>query len=91
MVGSAKNALSRYEDLAAALEHFNQETDCILKKLAYGLYEIPVFTEEFCGKLVEELANFEESGCPRGRPNSMNNSGSIFSTLYFLTQILTTK
>ncbi|XP_048467180.1 2-oxoglutarate and iron-dependent oxygenase domain-containing protein 2 isoform X5 [Rhincodon typus] len=42
---------------------------------AERVYSIPVFTEEFCGQLIGELENFEQSEMPKGRPNTMNNYG----------------
>ena len=40
-----------------------------------GIFSIPVFTKEFCSKLIEELKYFEASPLPKGRPNTMNNYG----------------
>lgn len=45
------------------------------------LYSFPVFTREFCDKLVEELENFEESSLPKGRPNTMNKHGCLLDEL----------
>lgn len=39
------------------------------------IYRLPVFTEQFCQALVDELENFEQSDMPKGRPNTMNNYG----------------
>ncbi|XP_030915385.1 2-oxoglutarate and iron-dependent oxygenase domain-containing protein 2, partial [Geospiza fortis] len=39
------------------------------------IYRLPVFTEQFCQALLEELENFEQSDMPKGRPNTMNNYG----------------
>ncbi|KAK3599067.1 hypothetical protein CHS0354_024393 [Potamilus streckersoni] len=40
-----------------------------------NVYAFPVFTDSFCRKLIEELAHFEESDCPKGRSNTMNHYG----------------
>ena len=40
-----------------------------------GVYMFPVFTQGFCGLLLEELENIEQSPCPKGRPNTMNQFG----------------
>lgn len=40
-----------------------------------GVYTFPVFTQRFCGLLLEELENIEQSICPKGRPNTMNQFG----------------
>ncbi|NWI14483.1 OGFD2 protein, partial [Crypturellus soui] len=42
---------------------------------------LPVFTEEFCQALVDELENFEQSDMPKGRPNTMNNYGVLLNEL----------
>lgn len=39
------------------------------------IYRLPVFTEQFCQALLDELENFEQSDMPKGRPNTMNNYG----------------
>lgn len=33
----------------------------------------------FCSKLIQEVENFEKSGLPVSRPNSMNNYGGTFT------------
>ncbi|XP_048467176.1 2-oxoglutarate and iron-dependent oxygenase domain-containing protein 2 isoform X1 [Rhincodon typus] len=50
---------------------------------AERVYSIPVFTEEFCGQLIGELENFEQSEMPKGRPNTMNNYGVLLNELGF--------
>uniref|UniRef100_A0A8C5LT68 2-oxoglutarate and iron dependent oxygenase domain containing 2 n=1 Tax=Leptobrachium leishanense TaxID=445787 RepID=A0A8C5LT68_9ANUR len=47
------------------------------------IYQLPVFTPEFCSYLVEELEHFERSDLPKGRPNSMNNYGILLNELGF--------
>ena len=40
------------------------------------VFSFPVFTEQFCKLLLEELDNFEQSEeIPKTRPNTMNNTG----------------
>ncbi|KAK3084811.1 hypothetical protein FSP39_019449 [Pinctada imbricata] len=46
-------------------------------------YSFPVFTTEFCEKLMAEISNFEESDCPKGRPNTMNHYGVLLNELGF--------
>lgn len=41
-----------------------------------GVYSFPLFTEDFCDRLLEEIFHFYESGLPARRPNSMNNYGA---------------
>lgn len=50
---------------------------------AARVYRFPVFTNEFCHKLIEELEHFEESDTPKGRPNTMNNYGILLNELGF--------
>ncbi|CAN8192634.1 unnamed protein product [Coccothraustes coccothraustes] len=45
------------------------------------IYRLPVFTEQFCQALLEELENFEQSDMPKGRPNTMNNYGVLLNEL----------
>jgi len=46
-----------------------------------GIFSFPVFTKEFCERLVMEVDNFQISDCPKGRPNSMNNYGTLFNEM----------
>ncbi|XP_074061585.1 2-oxoglutarate and iron-dependent oxygenase domain-containing protein 2 [Macrotis lagotis] len=45
------------------------------------IYRLPVFTQEFCQMLLQELENFEKSDMPKGRPNTMNNYGVLLHEL----------
>ena len=68
---------------------------------AANVFSLPVFTQEFCGKLMEELENFERANLPKGRPNTMNKGGvsgvisltailnASFGSCYFLSWGLT--
>uniref|UniRef100_T1IJU6 Fe2OG dioxygenase domain-containing protein n=1 Tax=Strigamia maritima TaxID=126957 RepID=T1IJU6_STRMM len=62
---------------------FNSRLKSLVRDACPGklLYYIPVFTAEFCGKLMEELINFEKAPCPKGRPNTMNNYGILINEL----------
>ena len=42
------------------------------KKLSDDIFTFPLFEEDLCDKLVEELNHFKDSGMPHSRPNSMN-------------------
>ncbi|XP_076346174.1 2-oxoglutarate and iron-dependent oxygenase domain-containing protein 2-like isoform X2 [Tachypleus tridentatus] len=53
-----------------------------------SIFMFPVFTEEFCTQFLEELANFEHSLLPRGRPNTMNNYGVLLNELGFYEDFL---
>ncbi|KAI6659957.1 2-oxoglutarate and iron-dependent oxygenase domain-containing protein 2 isoform X1 [Oopsacas minuta] len=56
----------------------------LIKKEAPGRsYSFPVFTNEFCKLLVEELEYFEASPMPKDRPNTMNNFGLLLSEVGF--------
>jgi len=40
------------------------------------VYQLPVFTREFCQQFLEEIKHFEaDDSLPKGRPNTMNNYG----------------
>ncbi|OWF42700.1 2-oxoglutarate and iron-dependent oxygenase domain-containing protein 2-like [Mizuhopecten yessoensis] len=47
------------------------------------VYSFPVFTKEFCQLFMEELEHFENSDCPKGRPNTMNKYGILLNELGF--------
>ena len=51
------------------------------RAVADGVYQLKVFTEEFCSRLCDELDCFSQSGLPAGRPNSMNNAGVLLDEL----------
>ncbi|XP_072456748.1 2-oxoglutarate and iron-dependent oxygenase domain-containing protein 2 isoform X2 [Notamacropus eugenii] len=45
------------------------------------IYRVPIFTQEFCRMLLQELEHFEQSDMPKGRPNTMNNHGVLLHEL----------
>ena len=51
------------------------------QQIERGVYALPLFSNEFCTLLCEELAHFKESGLPSGRPNSMNRYGQLLDEL----------
>uniref|UniRef100_A0A3P9LE92 2-oxoglutarate and iron-dependent oxygenase domain containing 2 n=1 Tax=Oryzias latipes TaxID=8090 RepID=A0A3P9LE92_ORYLA len=53
------------------------------EEAATRVYRFPVFERDFCRELVEELDHFEQSPAPKGRPNTMNNSGILLDELGF--------
>ncbi|KAG7318602.1 hypothetical protein KOW79_018357 [Hemibagrus wyckioides] len=55
----------------------------ITSEAAPRVYRFPVFTQDFCRDLVEELEHFERSEAPKGRPNTMNNYGILLNELGF--------
>lgn len=64
--------------LAAALaagdnSSVGQALTSLLTEEAAGVYSFPMFTEGFCDLLVREVLDYEGSGLPAARPNSMNN------------------
>ena len=40
-----------------------------------GVFSFDLISDEFCDKLLEEMASFEQSRFPKTRPNSMNKYG----------------
>lgn len=63
--------------------------DRIKVEKAERVYTFPIFTEEFCRLFVEELSHFEDSDCPKGRPNTMNKYGVLLNELGFDEDFLT--
>jgi len=61
---------------AALLSVLKQETQT-------GIYSFDLFNNKFCNLLIEEIENFERSGLPVSRPNSMNNYGVILDEIGF--------
>lgn len=49
---------------------------------AANVFSLPVFTREFCAKLMEELEHFEKTDLPKGRPNTMNKGGVSFNLIW---------
>lgn len=45
------------------------------------VYSFPLFTDDFCEVLLEEVTNFYDSGLPARRPNSMNNYGIVLAEI----------
>jgi hypothetical protein len=54
----------------------------ILKEEAPGIYSFDMMdVNRYCHRLIEEMENYEQSGFPVTRPNSMNNYGLILTDL----------
>ncbi|KAL1467084.1 hypothetical protein MTO96_005942 [Rhipicephalus appendiculatus] len=53
------------------------------------VYRIPLFTREFCEKLLYELDHFEGSEMPKIRPNVINNYATVLSEVGFDEQFVT--
>lgn len=51
----------------------------LVKQEAPGIFSFPMFTQDFCTKLVAEVDSVAASGIPVQRPNSMNNYGVILN------------
>jgi len=58
-------------------------TSILKKETPTRLYTFEIFTLDFCNQLIEEVENFEKSGLPVSRPNSMNNYGLILDEIGF--------
>lgn len=54
----------------------------------YAVYQLNLFTHEFCDTLLAELDHLEASGIPLRRPNGMNRFGAILSQLGFQDSLL---
>jgi hypothetical protein len=46
-----------------------------------NIYSFDLFTEDFCDTLLKELDNYDSSGLPQRRPNTMNNYGIIVNEI----------
>jgi len=55
----------------------------ILTETHDRIYLFPMLNEDYCRMMLEELDNFEASGLPLKRPNSMNNYGVILNDVGF--------
>jgi hypothetical protein len=67
-------------------------SDLKVMQVSPNVYTVPLFTEEFCCFMIEEIAHFEASKLPKNRPNSMNNYGLLLNQIGmadFLTKLLT--
>ena len=55
---------------------------------APNVFSFPMLTPSFCQRLMEELEHFEQTDIPKGRPNTMNNSGvsPLITAVLFTTQ-----
>jgi hypothetical protein len=52
-------------------------------RMGLAVYQLDLFTEDFCNVLLSELDHLEASGIPLRRPNGMNRFGAILSHLGF--------
>ena len=43
--------------------------------VAANVFSLPVFTQDFCAKFIQELGHFERTNFPKGHPNTMNKGG----------------
>mmetsp|Transcript_65563 Transcript_65563/g.137053 ORF Transcript_65563/g.137053 Transcript_65563/m.137053 type:complete len:358 (+) Transcript_65563:91-1164(+) len=59
-----------------------------LTKVKKDIWTFPVFTTEFCDLLEAELTNFEQSGLPAARPNTMNRFGVLLRELGMCEELL---
>mmetsp|Transcript_52896 Transcript_52896/g.105103 ORF Transcript_52896/g.105103 Transcript_52896/m.105103 type:complete len:579 (-) Transcript_52896:21-1757(-) len=70
------------EFLAASQKGTSEAWRSVLTEHLPGeVYSMPLFSEAFCGMLLEEIFCFYASGLPARRPNSMNNYGIILSDI----------
>jgi hypothetical protein len=47
------------------------------------VFRCQIFSMDFCRALIDEIQNFEKSGLPINRPNSMNNYGGVLDDIGF--------
>eukprot|EP01114_Cavostelium_apophysatum_P014932 TRINITY_DN3981_c0_g1_i1.p1 TRINITY_DN3981_c0_g1~~TRINITY_DN3981_c0_g1_i1.p1 ORF type:complete len:332 (+),score=65.84 TRINITY_DN3981_c0_g1_i1:115-1110(+) len=53
------------------------------KETQTGIYTFDLFTLQFCKDLIEEIENFQGSGLPVLRPNTMNRYGLVLNEIGF--------
>eukprot|EP00746_Dinoflagellata_sp_MGD_P079514 gnl/MRDRNA2_/MRDRNA2_31801_c0_seq1.p1 gnl/MRDRNA2_/MRDRNA2_31801_c0~~gnl/MRDRNA2_/MRDRNA2_31801_c0_seq1.p1 ORF type:complete len:301 (+),score=58.09 gnl/MRDRNA2_/MRDRNA2_31801_c0_seq1:84-986(+) len=66
-----------------SIEPLRKELREVASDGMHGVFSFPLFTEEFCDLLLDELDHLEQSGIPMRRPNGMNRFGAILSQLGF--------
>ncbi|XP_046572774.1 2-oxoglutarate and iron-dependent oxygenase domain-containing protein 2-like [Haliotis rubra] len=74
-------------DLVAQCKSEGVTADAVMKRLqpqdGSRLYKFHVFQQSFCNLFLEEIEHFENSDCPKGRPNTMNKYGILLNELGF--------
>ena len=53
----------------------------LVEEVSPGIYAFDLLSDAFCELLLAELGNFEASGLPVSRPNSMNNYGVVLNSI----------
>ncbi|KAL6059557.1 Ogfod2 protein, variant 2 [Balamuthia mandrillaris] len=72
------------ESFLRAIEEGSRESLlAILEEVHPGIFVFPMLSPDYCSMMLEELDNFEQSGLPLKRPNSMNNYGVILNDIGF--------
>ncbi|ESN94615.1 hypothetical protein HELRODRAFT_164480 [Helobdella robusta] len=79
LVSLCKDPTASNEDVFKSVEVIRGTKD---------MYRIPVFTQEFCTDLLNELENFKLSDMPKGRPNSMNHYGILLDEVGFYENLI---
>jgi hypothetical protein len=69
--------------LAAVNSNSKEKMMSILKEETNRVFSFQMLKPDFCNKLIEEAAHYEQSGLPIDRPNSMNNYGLILNEIGF--------
>lgn len=70
-----------HEKIWSFLNGGTEDWQDVLTEHVPGVYSFPLFKDEFCDTLLEEIFNFYDTGLPARRPNSMNNYGIILSDI----------
>lgn len=63
------------------LDSAEQEVSHLVVENSPGIFSFDLFSSSFCDTLIEELDNYEASGYPQKRPNTMNNYGLIVNEM----------
>ena len=68
----ARDYVPKHSHLFVQSSKLGVKTIGDMKKLSDDIFTFPLFEEDLCDNLVEELNHFKDSGMPHSRPNSMN-------------------
>jgi len=64
------------------LKHFREGSiKDIVKEIYQEVFTFPIFSEKLCSAITTEMLNYQKSGLPVQRPNSMNNYGLILNDI----------
>jgi len=67
---------------AEFLKHFRENSlKDLAKEIHPEVFTFPIFSNKLCSAIEKEMFNYQDSGLPVKRPNSMNNYGLILNSI----------